>query len=166
MPKRKAINIGRLQGELTRLMNQLSIGGSSLRLQKRVAAACAFIGANPPSGNRQNSLHWTVTQLRQMAGKLEQHGPAPPAPVLARSIDEGRAFYDTREWKAMRLQILIRDGRRCKCCGATPDTGAVMNVDHIKSLRFHWHLRLDPGNLQVLCADCNIGKGNLSIPAF
>lgn len=33
-------------------------------------------------------------------------------------------------------------------------------VDHIKPVRKYWHLRLDPDNLQVLCADCNRAKGN------
>lgn len=32
-------------------------------------------------------------------------------------------------------------------------------VDHIKPISKHWHLRLDPDNLQVLCNDCNKGKG-------
>lgn len=34
-------------------------------------------------------------------------------------------------------------------------------VDHIKPISKHWHLRLDPDNLQVLCNDCNKGKGRM-----
>lgn len=46
------------------------------------------------------------------------------------------------------------------CCGATPATGAVMNVDHIKPRKLYPHLALDVDNLQILCSDCNHGKGN------
>lgn len=35
-----------------------------------------------------------------------------------------------------------------------------MVVDHIKPIRKHWHLRLDSNNLQILCDDCNMGKGS------
>jgi 5-methylcytosine-specific restriction endonuclease McrA len=32
-------------------------------------------------------------------------------------------------------------------------------VDHIKPLHHHWSLRLQKTNLQVLCDECNQGKG-------
>lgn len=51
-------------------------------------------------------------------------------------------------------------GPRCQCCGATPATGAVMNVDHIKPRKIFPELALDPDNLQILCDECNHGKGN------
>ena len=35
-----------------------------------------------------------------------------------------------------------------------------MNVDHIKPRRLYPGLALEKSNLQVLCADCNHGKGN------
>lgn len=58
------------------------------------------------------------------------------------------------------MEVLIRDGRRCVCCGASPETGAVMHVDHIKPRRKFPQLALDPDNLQVLCEECNHGKGS------
>ncbi len=70
------------------------------------------------------------------------------------------SFLDTYAWRALRMKVLIRDGRRCACCGATPATGAVMNVGHIKPRRLYPELALDENNLQVLCHDCNHGKGN------
>lgn len=70
------------------------------------------------------------------------------------------SFLETYAWRALRMKVLIRDGRRCACCGATPATGAVMNVDHIKPRRLYPELALDENNLQVLCHDCNHGKGN------
>ena len=58
------------------------------------------------------------------------------------------------------MQVLKRDGARCCACGATPEDGVRMNVDHIKPRKTHPHMALDMSNLQVLCDDCNHGKGN------
>lgn len=77
--------------------------------------------------------------------------------------EQRRKFYRSAEWKRMRVSIIERDGAVCRLCSARGDRGAIINVDHIKSLKYHWHLRLDPENLQVLCEDCNIGKGNRSL---
>lgn len=71
-----------------------------------------------------------------------------------------KKFYESFEWRKLRYQIIKRDGGRCQACGATPETGAVLNVDHIKPLKHYWSLRLDPDNLQTLCHECNHGKGN------
>lgn len=70
------------------------------------------------------------------------------------------AFYASFEWRRLRLKVLKKHGRRCLCCGATPDDGVKIHVDHIKPLRFFWDKRLDFDNLQVLCEVCNHGKGN------
>jgi 5-methylcytosine-specific restriction endonuclease McrA len=69
-------------------------------------------------------------------------------------------FLETYEWRKLRMQVLLRYGPRCMCCGATPQTGAVMNVDHIKPRVTHPELALDAENLQILCNSCNHGKGN------
>jgi len=70
-----------------------------------------------------------------------------------------RRFYKTREWREFRYQILTQLGAKCMCCGVTPADGAVMNVDHIVPISKAWERRLDPTNMQVLCARCNEGKG-------
>jgi 5-methylcytosine-specific restriction endonuclease McrA len=69
-------------------------------------------------------------------------------------------FLKTFEWNAVRMMALKRHGYRCMCCGASPATGAVINVDHIKPRKFYPELALDVENLQVLCNPCNMGKGN------
>lgn len=73
------------------------------------------------------------------------------------SQDRARRFYQSAAWINLRYQILKKYGPVCQSCHK--NTGP-MHVDHIKSLRRYWHLRLDPDNLQVLCAGCNWGKGN------
>jgi len=69
-------------------------------------------------------------------------------------------FLNTFEWKAVRMMAIKKHGAVCQCCGASPKTGAVMHVDHIKPRKFFPELALDVENLQILCGDCNGGKGN------
>lgn len=72
----------------------------------------------------------------------------------------GPGFLQSKNWKRLRLQALNRHGRACQVCGASPKSGAVLNVDHVLPRRLFPHLALDINNLQVLCGDCNEGKGN------
>lgn len=70
------------------------------------------------------------------------------------------AFLRSPEWKRVRLLALDEHGRKCLCCGDTPENGAILNVDHIKPRKLYPKLALCLSNLQVLCASCNAGKGN------
>jgi 5-methylcytosine-specific restriction endonuclease McrA len=84
-----------------------------------------------------------------------------PAPVQRRGErDPIEKFYDSWEWKRARYEFLKDKKRRCECCGATPGNGPRIVVDHIKPIRRFWELRLDQANLQMLCDDCNRGKGS------
>jgi 5-methylcytosine-specific restriction endonuclease McrA len=69
-------------------------------------------------------------------------------------------FLSTYEWRKVRMEALKKYGPKCMCCGATPATGAVMNVDHIKPRKLFPELALELSNLQILCHECNHGKGN------
>lgn len=61
----------------------------------------------------------------------------------------------------MRFKILERDRFRCVACGRSPAThpGLVLHVDH-KIPRAGGGESV-VGNLQSLCQDCNLGKGDL-----
>lgn len=76
-------------------------------------------------------------------------------PRLAR--DE---FYESREWKELRYRALEYYGGRCMVCGRMAKHGSVIHVDHIKPRSRFPELQLEFSNLQVLCGDCNLGKGN------
>lgn len=69
-------------------------------------------------------------------------------------------FLQSKAWKRVRFQALKKHGMNCQACGASPSTGAVLNVDHIKPRRLFPEIALSLDNLQVLCSDCNEGKGN------
>lgn len=68
-------------------------------------------------------------------------------------------FYASEEWRLLRYQALKRDGGKCACCGRSRKDGVVMHVDHIKPKSRYPQLAFDLSNLQVLCDDCNLGKG-------
>jgi 5-methylcytosine-specific restriction endonuclease McrA len=70
------------------------------------------------------------------------------------------AFLSSFEWRSVRMEALKLYGAKCMCCEATPSTGAVMNVDHIRPRKLYPSLALDINNLQILCDQCNHGKGN------
>lgn len=70
------------------------------------------------------------------------------------------AFYRSPEWARLAYQAKIAHGRRCMCCGATPEDGARIVTDHVEPIRKAWRRRLDPSNLQILCDRCNRGKGS------
>ncbi|MGE0435338.1 MAG: HNH endonuclease [Reyranellaceae bacterium] len=70
----------------------------------------------------------------------------------------GDGFYASPRWLKLRYDTLRHYGPRCQCCGAV-GPGAIIQVDHILPRRDYPELALDPGNLQVLCRACNLGKG-------
>lgn len=100
---------------------------------------------------------WIGRMLPAKSGVAVDSAPVGHAEV---PLADRRRFYRSAEWKRMRVTILERDCSSCRLCGARGDRGAILNVDHVRPLKFHWGLRLDPTNLQVLCSDCNEGKGN------
>lgn len=59
-----------------------------------------------------------------------------------------------------RFRILVRDGFRCKACGASPliQPGIELHVDHI--LPWSKGGETTDDNLESKCKQCNLGKGN------
>ena len=70
------------------------------------------------------------------------------------------SFLGSWEWRTLRYKVIQKYGRKCMCCGASPGNGTdKICVDHIKPRHTHPELALDITNLQVLCDECNMGKG-------
>jgi 5-methylcytosine-specific restriction endonuclease McrA len=96
----------------------------------------------------------------------------PKAEKTAPTFETKDEFYKSWEWRTLRMEAIQAHGRACQCCGAAPGqkdaSGAPVRicVDHIKPISKHWNLRLDLSNLQILCDECNMGKGNWSETDF
>jgi|CXWL01.1.fsa_nt_gi 5-methylcytosine-specific restriction endonuclease McrA len=69
-------------------------------------------------------------------------------------------FYKTNEWRQLRYLALKNSCASCQCCGKKSSKDTVIHVDHIKPRSRYPELELCLDNLQVLCDDCNIGKGD------
>lgn len=92
---------------------------------------------------------------------------------VLKSIDsskviDGRRFYSGEVWKSierverakvsneLRQEIFERDGYTCVNCGSTEKES--LEIDHIQPISKGG--KTEPGNLQTLCRNCNIRKGN------
>jgi len=63
----------------------------------------------------------------------------------------------------LKYQVLMRDNSTCQVCGRrAPEVR--LHVDHITPLSWDtsWQPSDDPDDYQVLCEECNLGKGSLS----
>lgn len=69
---------------------------------------------------------------------------------------KGKDFYNSLSWKRLRYQFLmLSENKECKNCGSSKN----LQVDHIVPRSIDPSRSLDQTNLQILCADCNFGKG-------
>jgi HNH endonuclease len=59
--------------------------------------------------------------------------------------------------KRLRYEILLRDGHRCRYCGATASETR-LTVDHVIPTALGG--KTEPENLAAACADCNSGKSS------
>lgn len=61
-------------------------------------------------------------------------------------------------WR-LRALVLMRDGARCRLCGAGPSDGVRLHVDHILPWSKGGETLFE--NLQTLCNVCNVGKSDV-----
>lgn len=98
---------------------------------------------------RQNKKADLVCRKRSPA-KANCDSTNPPKHTTPRNVDY-----------RMRLTVFKRDSYKCRLCGRSPatDRGVMLQIDHIIPWSSGGETILD--NLQTLCMECNIGKGDL-----
>ena len=125
-----------------------------------------YLKAARAKENERKSYRKSNTQVAKEIKKFRTKTTKSKSRSLVSSMTVGGvnvatdAFLATYEWRNLRIKALNLYGRRCMCCGDTPENGAIMNVDHIKPRRHYPELALDIRALQILCGPCNHGKGN------
>ena len=125
-----------------------------VKMWKIVCDALALDG-HPYHGSSHRQ--WAMKHLDIIREGAKAFQKATPAQKTSATSP---AFLESFEWRRVRMEALKKYGPKCQCCGARPADGAVMNVDHIKPRKFFPELALDVNNLQILCHECNHGKGN------
>lgn len=75
--------------------------------------------------------------------------------------DANDRFFKSEEWRTVRYKVITLHNGQCAACGRSKkEHGCVMHVDHIIPRSWQPELALEISNLQLLCEDCNLGKGN------
>lgn len=77
---------------------------------------------------------------------------------FSRKKQKPKSFYESDEWRALRIEAFNIHGYKCLKCGAEPPIE--LHVDHIKPRSLYPKLELDIDNLQILCKNCNLKKSN------
>jgi HNH endonuclease len=95
--------------------------------------------------------------LSEFDGLRRPQFKKPKSKVQSKKSDN---FYISGEWRALRYRALKENDGRCELCGAGKHSGATLHVDHIMPRSKFPKLELEITNLQILCADCNMGKSN------
>jgi len=65
---------------------------------------------------------------------------------------EYKAFYNSKDWRTLRLVKLQQSGYKCECCGEiAEDVHHIIPIDTPEG----WARRLDITNLMCLCVRCH-----------
>lgn len=130
------------------------------------------LGRQPRSrdlGLRSSRFSWKTyaCRFKSWRGALSafvlwaNEGALPSAPD-ASTERAGKRTPRNINWR-LRALVLMRDGARCRLCGAVPNDGVRLHVDHVMPWSKGGETILE--NLQILCDVCNIGKSDQIYPA-
>ena len=112
-------------------------------------AKSKFLPKDTPAKRRRASVAISGTRCAEHRSK--------PQRKQAKSGKRGSTGKKAKIPKGLRHDVLARDESTCQMCGRkAPEVK--LHVDHIKPESKGGPTTLD--NLQVLCADCNLGKGD------
>ena len=139
---------------------KLKLGYASKKDASIYELVCEALAADgKPKPNGVSAKKWVSTNAQYLNCFASQKQEKTSLKPIA-SFESSDNFLGTYEWRKVRMLALKKHGARCQCCGASPATGAVINVDHIKPRKLFPELALNVENLQILCSECNHGKGN------
>lgn len=105
---------------------------------------------------QEDSEHFSFEELSEIRDMLEETGYE--CNLYRWRSKEQRRFMTPE----LRHQIMERDGYTCQMCGRYMPDGTGIHIDHIIPVSKGG--KTVPGNLQVLCAKCNLSKGARILP--
>lgn len=169
---RKALLSGFSCADIARKTGRMRITGMQCAMRRAVKDLEKERKVSMSQEARQREFNEKAIKAEQKkAAKLRvklEKNEARLSTLLARVADnpeitkkgKRRDFYYSEVWRALRFKVLKKSSGCCCLCGNGPEPGKPLHVDHIKPRSLYPHLELEENNLQVLCYDCNLGKGN------
>jgi hypothetical protein len=125
-----------------------------LRYPMPAASVSALVSYTSPQG--QNSYSRGITwEFHHLVEGLQS---ARDERARQSSVQAMRARERQLMTPKLRMDILRRDGFRCRMCGASGRDGIALHIDHIVPVSHGG--RTVETNLQALCDACNTGKSN------
>lgn len=119
------------------------------------------ITAKPKKASpKKTAKQYKKRLAKQIREKDIKDGWTPEPKDLVKRKDKSDDFYSSLVWRELRFRALKRNDGRCELCGRSKHDGVILHVDHIKPRSRFPMLALTESNLQVMCDDCNLGKGN------
>lgn len=116
---------------------------------------------NPFSASKKDDWSWSPTEKDTPVAKFKKTKTKKGKVRKLISRKDNADFYNSKEWRAVRVRVLEKFNCSCMMCGRSPrEHKIVIHVDHIKPRSKYPELSLDFNNLQLLCEDCNMGKSN------
>jgi 5-methylcytosine-specific restriction endonuclease McrA len=102
----------------------------------------------------------SIAEHLDALGAIEAARAERRAKKPTRSVKQ--TFYQSQPWRRLRYAALRANREKhgrltCEVCGGTDGP---WHCDHIIPLSKDWSRRLDPRNVQVMDAQCNLGKSN------
>lgn len=151
---------------LLRVCGALGMAEGPMHSNREIINALAVArGIKIGHGHMQNADAVLAWFAANEPGALAKPIKKTKKPTRLQAVTAKSDFYLSWEWRTVRMEVLKEQGFACQCCGATArdrtTAGASVRlcVDHIRPISKFWELRLDKTNLQVLCDECNQGKG-------
>jgi hypothetical protein len=139
------------QEQLHRLMSM-----ASRKKKKRERVIPVVINAASPKHDG-----WSWKPERSDIPNLKTTGSTKNPKRQKETSEDRKSFYESKEWQELRYRVIRKYGGSCLACGRNyRDHKVIIHVDHIRPRSKFPSLALDFNNLQILCADCNVGKSN------
>ncbi len=150
-------------GKSVRVVRHPMMQGPKIRPIKKPRVKKPII--DPPSGKFCLKCHGSIGKSRCeskfCSRRCRNTYKAPPLNKVVPKTNKPLVRIDLwsdenkERWQKLRYDAFLKYGRKCMLCGATNK----LHVDHIKPKAVFPELCWDINNLQVLCEDCNMGKG-------
>jgi len=144
------------------IKNAIKASTVKRQIENMEKALSVFKSKVPPGYDVGVSYERAISSAKKRYSKMLAHenhisSSTPPHETKRYKPSPEIAAERQKLTKAMRYEVLARDGYRCCICGRNASDDVKLHVDHIIPVSKGG--KTEMSNLRTLCADCNLGKG-------